>query len=331
MSCCKACLKPIVGKTRHKGYHDQCLIALFGSLEVDPVLPFTSNGFYQQRGTYSQGMSISGAQAKLSAKVDKNRVELTRAEGIIILKPSPPEYPELACNEHLSMNIARLFNIDVPPLALLQFGDMGEHCYAIHRFDRDTKTGKVTCQIEDMMQIMNIHRENDGSKYTSDYVTLGQSVKNATNNKSAPIRNYFNRLVHSFVVGNGDLHLKNISLIKSVTDTSRFYKGLSPHYDVVNSHLYDSNEHTFAIDLLPKDKIPRGLRELGFETGLDLKELGAELEMPKVIITRIIQAAVKLEPQIMGMINRSYLSQDMKVEYAKIVADRLKRLARKSI
>jgi len=324
---CKICLSPIQKAETHDEYHDKCLSTLLGSAEISPVLPFTSEGFYQQRSEFSRGMSISGVQEKLSAKIDANEVRLTQQEGIFILKPTPPEFPELAMNEHLSMRLADIMGIDTPPLGLLRFKDSEEYCYIIRRFDRDL-LGNITMQMEDMMQLTNLHRENQDSKYNSNYGDIGSTIHQVTNKKRMPIVDYFIRLTHSFIVGNGDLHMKNISMQKPVSSATHFYGGLTPLYDVVNSHIYNANEHIFAMDLLPEGISLPSFETRGFETGSDILQLGEFIGIPEKAGKKLIDQAVSKEDEMHAMIERSFMSADMKGKYHVILSERIKRLAK---
>lgn len=325
MSNCRICISPIAKSETHEEYHDQCLTSLLGSTAVSPVLPFTSEGFYQQRTNFSRGMSISGVQEKLSAKIGDNEVQLTNAGGQFILKPTPPEFPELAFNEHISMQLGRLMGIDVPPLGLLRFKDSDQYCYIIRRFDRDLDSNFVL-QMEDMMQLTNTRRADQDSKYNSNYGVIGQVIKEASNNKIGPVIDYFNRIIHSFLVGNGDLHMKNISMAKPIDNTTEYYQGLTPLYDVVNSHIYNANEHVFAMDLLPDEVVLSSFENKGFETGADLIQLGEHIGLLSNGSKKLIVRACKSYPKMSALIDMCFLSDDLKAQYQEILLDRFSRL-----
>ena len=73
-SYCKISLKPLTAREAKAGYKAAALRNLFGSNRVSPHLPFSRSEFFQSSRQYSQGMSISGVQQKLSIKVNEQRM-----------------------------------------------------------------------------------------------------------------------------------------------------------------------------------------------------------------------------------------------------------------
>ena len=106
-SYCKISLKPLTAREAKAGYKAAALRNLFGSNRVSPHLPFSRSEFFQSSRQYSQGMSISGVQQKLSIKVNEQRQLVpTSSGGEYILKPSPETYPNAAENEHAAMPVS---------------------------------------------------------------------------------------------------------------------------------------------------------------------------------------------------------------------------------
>ena len=228
MEICKICLKKVSKNQRRNDYHNLCLIKLFDSTSIDPKLPFSRDVFRSEFSKiYTKGMSISGVQKKLSLKIENNLLTLTSTGGTYILKPTTEEFPELSENEHLSMLIGRLLDIETSPFGLVKFAN-GELVYIIKRFDwkNDHKIHN-----EDMASIFNLNRdEHEEYKYSQSYEAVGKKIKEITGGKLAVVLDFFNRLVYNYLIQNGDYHLKNISVIAERLTQSGYYESLGPNF-----------------------------------------------------------------------------------------------------
>jgi serine/threonine-protein kinase HipA len=97
-------------------------------------------------------MSISGAQEKVSLTLskDKTSLEVAPTGGRYILKPETTRFSSVPQNELLTMRLARLVSIEVPPCGLIRLKD-GSPSYIIKRFDRQENGEKL--QVEDFCQL----------------------------------------------------------------------------------------------------------------------------------------------------------------------------------
>ena len=90
-------------------------------------------------------MSIQGVQPKLSGvlNVRAGRLDIVDTGGKFILKPNPPPFTEVPANEALTMTMAAVAGIKVPPHGLVPAVD-GSWVYVIKRFDRseERRVGK---------------------------------------------------------------------------------------------------------------------------------------------------------------------------------------------
>ena len=107
---------------------------LFGRDSVSLLLPYTRADVFSRSAVLSKGMSISGVQQKLSLKVEGNSLQPTSVDGEYIIKPSPPEFPHAAENEHVCMIMSGIFGIKTAECGLAKFSD-GELVYIVKRFD----------------------------------------------------------------------------------------------------------------------------------------------------------------------------------------------------
>ena len=182
-------------------------------------------------------MSISGVQPKLSLKLDKKLGELVVAPtgGTYIFKPQISAFPHIPENENCCMDIAGALAIHVPPHCLLALKD-GTFAYIVKRFDR--RGGKKIHQ-EDFYQIL-----EKTDKYLGSLEQIGKKLKEVSAVPGLDVQLFFERVVLSFLLGNGDAHFKNFSI--SYQDEG---VRLSPAYDIVSSKLVIPKEEDSALTI----------------------------------------------------------------------------------
>jgi len=255
MDICLCCQKKIENGI---SYHSKCLKKLFGTEKV-PGINFASTEIISEISKNIGKMSISGVQIKASVKLDrkKNIIEIVQTGGTHILKPEPGDYPGLTQNENLCMNMAEASGMEVPPHGLFYLADR-KLCYIVRRFDREDKGQKI--HVEDMAQLMELPSD---SKYEASLEKVGNTILKFSKRPYLDLINFLERVIFCFLIGNGDMHLKNWSLISSpegVEDAqdARDVKGaqapqsdyrLAPCYDLICSKLYLPVEDESALTI----------------------------------------------------------------------------------
>ena len=256
---CLICHKPSVSE-----YHPKCLRELFG-VGWTPKINFTIADLPDKVSQTAGRMSISGVQIKASVKIDEQSKELKIVPqgGTHILKPEPAQYPELPQNENFCMNLAESLKLRVPPHGLLKMAD-GKLCYVIKRFDRAADGGKI--HKEDMAQILGLAPD---TKYSGSMETIGKAIKANTGNTYNELYEFFSRVVFSFAIGNGDMHLKNWSLLRPLSAPI----SLAPCYDFVCSKMYLPSEEDSALTINGKKNklVRRDFEKLAETIGLEAK------------------------------------------------------------
>lgn len=196
------------------------------------------------RGTGAPAMrraSLAGMALKYSMSLHGGRMVVPAhgEDGDWILKTPDASYPQLPANEYAVMGLAREVGIEVPQIAVWEresVDDLGEGAwcseettaYAIRRFDR-SPGGRI--HIEDFAQVLGRSGAGEG-KYGSTVETVaGLSYRGQD---SSSLREMVRRSTFNLLVGNGDAHLKNWSLIY---DDGRHAR-LSPAYDLVCTAAY---------------------------------------------------------------------------------------------
>ncbi|MBQ1184715.1 MAG: HipA domain-containing protein, partial [Muribaculaceae bacterium] len=131
-------------------YSPSCLRKMFDGRRVSHIIDLSLDGNADNIAAAINKISISGAQEKLSAVVDKGHIILTppQQQGRYIIKPIP-DYKHLRfrnnipANEHLTMQIAsQVYGIKTAENALAFFAD-GQMVYITKRFDYDENGLKI--------------------------------------------------------------------------------------------------------------------------------------------------------------------------------------------
>jgi serine/threonine-protein kinase HipA len=254
-------------------------------------------------------MSISGVQIKASVKLspDEKTFEVVSEGGTHILKPEPTEFPELPENENLIMNMAHELKMPVPPHGLFSMAD-GKLCYIIKRFDRLPNGRKM--HKEDMAQLLGFSAER---KYSGSLEAVGKIILKHTADSHLELFDFFQRVVFNFAIGNGDMHLKNWSLMTPETGRNT----LTPCYDFVSSKIYIPGEDDFALPMGGKNtKLKRG----------DFKKFAEYLGLDVKAAVNAINSVAESKLKFLDMVSGSLLSQERREKLAMIIEERMQRL-----
>ncbi len=145
----------------------------------------------------------------------------------LIVKAAGEDYPFLAQNEFMCMEVARRAGLMVPPFWLSEDGGL----FITERFDVAADGQRLG--LEDMAVLMGKSPEE---KYNGSVENIAKAVDLFCGSNSAESKSrLFEYIALSVSLKNGDAHLKNFSLIY---DTPRGDVRLSPLYDVVTTMIY---------------------------------------------------------------------------------------------
>jgi serine/threonine-protein kinase HipA len=290
-----------------EGYHPRCARQLFGTIHP-PKIPFGTADVTREAQKMVGKMSISGAQPKLSVAHDRRKRLLTVVArgGLYILKPPTERFEELPENENLCMNIASVYGIEVPPRGLLPLLD-GRLAYVVKRFDRLQEGSKL--QQEDFQQLL-----QTDDRYSGSYERIAGVIKRHSAVPGLDLVRLFERALLFLVLGNGDAHLKNFSLLRR----EEVGYELSPAYDIVNSRLVLPNERE-EMCLSLRGKKNRLFREdfIKFADHIGLTGKQAESSMERL---------GALGQRIEAMIAESFLRTDLQEGFLQIFLERMARL-----
>ena len=299
---CTSCFKLIVSGKIHR----PCTLNMWGTvkkLKLKLAADHPESSF--SRMIYSG--SISGAQRKGLFHLDSSKgvlIPMSR-EAQYIIKPRG-DFPELPENEHVTMAIAKKLKFETPPFALMNVEKIG-NIFAIKRFDR---SDKGPLMVEDMAQIINVQSKN---KYGSSCEKVAKAICQFSSAPSIDLIKYFRRLVFCYFVGNGDMHLKNWSLLENPRALGTYI--LSPNYDLLNTRL-----------ALPKEKIDIGLTIKGKNRHLQrsyFEDFGKRrLNLNRKIIDKIFSEINLWWDVTQDFVKASLLQSKSKERYLEIVNER---------
>lgn len=331
-SYCKISLKPLTAKEAETGYKTTALRNLLGSTKVSPHLLFSRSEFFQSSRQYSQGMSVSGVQQKLSLKINEHRQLVPTSEnGTYILKPSPETYPNAAENEHTAMLLSALVGIETAVCGLVDFAD-GELAYITRRFDRLNGGGKV--HQEDLLQCFNMLSER---KYSKTYEEAGRLIQEVSGGKQAVVLDFVRRVIFAYLIGNDDLHLKNFSVQRLGDNTGLYYDKLTPNYDCLFCEAFNADGSEkglgqLALGLLldPEEgdeQFSKAQQYYGYYTGIDFIELGKRLDIPEKPIVKFIDQLHRNQADMLSLIQFGFMPQSMKEHTSALLESRLRALS----
>src|SRR5262249_7256287 len=157
-----------------------------------------------------------------------------------------PDYrfADVPRNEYFTMSLARTVGIEVPEIRLVHRDELDglpsrmwpnaeQWAYAVKRFDRHADDRRTAVHIEDFAQVRDVYPHE---KYQGTFETVAALAYRGRDR--AALREFTRRLAFSVLVGNGDAHLKNWSLIYPDGRVPT----LSPAYDLVSTFLYREDD-----------------------------------------------------------------------------------------
>lgn len=176
---------------------------------------------------------VSGVVPKfLHAQVDTTSpLALQRKARIVtrshIVKGSSAQWPFIALNEHLCMQVARR----VMPTAMTEVSDDGQ-ALVVHRFDVDAQ-GQPHKGMEDFCSLLGLR---PAAKYDTTWERIAKAVRDHVPGaqRLQAFRQLAMLLLLTYALRNADCHAKNLALLY----TRRDDVALSPAYDMLTTSVY---------------------------------------------------------------------------------------------
>jgi len=251
-------------------------------------------------------LSISGAQPKVSLSVIRGKLMPVENGGEYILKPRTQTFLNTPENENLCTMMASHLGIDVPPHTLIELKD-GSYAYVSRRFDRGRGGQKI--HVEDFQQILGLD-----DKYEGSFEQIGKRLIEVSAFPGLDAQYFFERVLFFFIIGNGDSHLKNFSVMHLEDGGIK----LAPAYDIVSSRL-----------AVPREKGELAIPMNGKKNGValkDFRDFARYLDIGNKALDNILSRYRLNDERISALILTSKLPAPSKKRLKDIMLERLRRV-----
>ncbi len=232
--------------------------------------------------------SLGGSQLKFSMIERGGRFLLEDGGDEWIVKPPHPTHPNVPRNEYTMMRLAAAAGIQTPEVKLVNIDDVDlggirglsiprweNLAYAIKRYDRSA-AGRF--HVEDFAQVFNVYADQEYR--ATNYDTVGRLIFDLFPNRFEQLAEFMRRLVVNILIGNGDAHLKNWSVIYR----DKVRPQLAPTYDLVSTIQYVEND-SLALNLGGEKRF-EAIDESHFD------RLARRMEAPPKFVLGIVKEAV---------------------------------------
>lgn len=304
MSNCRICLEPVSSSAN---YHPNCMKILFDTGKL-PTLDIDTSKLHTAALAMVGHTSLSGIQKKISLGLaaDRATLKVVAEGGGYILKPQTGTYPSIPENEHVTTCLAKLVGIETAVSGIVELTD-GTLAFIVRRFDR-LPSGKKVRQ-EDFCQLAKLPPKD---KYSGSAELCVKIIKQYASEPLIELLKFYRLLVFTWWSGNGDMHLKNFSLLTGEDDIIR----LTPAYDLVSTHLVIAGD-PLALPVGGKTtKLARG----------DWLRLAEYCGLPRKVAQRVLQEQAGIVDNATKLIEHSFLPADLKTEYEVLIRQRIERL-----
>lgn len=187
--------------------------------------------------------TIPGAQEKISASMISVPVR-GKGKGLraYVLKLNPERMPRLVENEAFFLRMARASGLDVARSEVVHDG-AGAAGLLVERFDR----------IPDGAALRKVHQEDacqfldryPADKYVLSHADIARGIVELSTVPIVEMARYLRLVAFSYLVANGDLHAKNVSLRTNAVDGR---VELTPAYDLLSSLPYGDRTMALSFD-----------------------------------------------------------------------------------
>jgi serine/threonine-protein kinase HipA len=248
---------------------------------------------------------LSGVQIKAPMYLDTDgtlspAIELPFTH---ILKPAGTSgFEQMPVVEWLCLELGRLVGFRAASAALVEMPDGMPPALIVERFDiREDADDPRRFALEDFCSILGVPAED---KYKGTIERVARGLRGLSTDPRDDVATLFARVLFAWLIADGDMHLKNIAVLKIAASRARVFESvhMAPLYDTLTTRLFPGfkNDH-MALKLADKDD---RLRLGDFETLARTIELPvkqargiieqmlhaldiaiAEIALPKIIVT----------------------------------------------
>ncbi len=187
-------------------------------------------------------MSVPGVHRKVSASMISFPVRGVQTKKIHILKLASQQFPRLVQNEFFFMNMARQCGVPSATVQLVNDAD-GESGLLVERFDRLPQSSGEPTKVhqEDACQFLDRY---PWDKYLLSLADVAKGLS-ICHTPVLAVAALIRLQAFSYLIGNGDLHGKNISL---QTNPRNGWIEPTPAYDLVSTWPYGDQHMALKMD-----------------------------------------------------------------------------------
>jgi serine/threonine-protein kinase HipA len=172
-----------------------------------------------------------------------------------ILKPAGTSgFETLPVVEWLCLELGRAAGFDVPAAALIDMPDGMAPALVVERFDirRDAKDRRFMA-MEDFCSVLDLPAS---AKYDGTIERMARGLRALSTDPAADTETLFRRTIFGWLIADGDMHLKNLALLKTAELRARRFTTVrfAPLYDAVTTRVFPgpAGDH-MALKLNGKD------------------------------------------------------------------------------
>jgi serine/threonine-protein kinase HipA len=290
-------------------------------IEITKPVNFGEIDFYKlfeesiENKNYNEyNQALSGMQEKLSASMISFPITHALEDKFYILKLNPKDKPRLVENENLCLALAKKCGLKVNTAKLIK-DNKGQQGLLVERFDRyidkkSEKENKTTCMHhqEDACQFLDRY---PADKYRISFKDILEGLTQYTTAPKIEILKAIQLYAYSYLIGNGDLHAKNIS-IQTMSTSGRTV--LTPCYDLITTYIY--SDHKMALMVNGRDD---NIKRKDFIT------LGESFSLPEKSISSMLDKLIGLCEKHHPMLH-AFMDGKQKILWVKMFNKRLRDL-----
>lgn len=226
---------------------------------------------------------MSGMQIKLPGFLDRTGMLMSARNQpfthIIKVVGSNPMYSSMCSMEWFSLTVAKALGMKTENFAIADLGGHGPSLIA-ERFDvRHDLNDRRMILTEDFWSMAGM--VDNRQKYAGELMDVADVLIKHSTNKDEDGRHLLAQAMFSWLTFNGDLHLKNLLIVKETRDPRRGFENirLSPAYDVLCTQVYPDDAKNAAIGLAgSRNHTLAGFRQLGEKFGIKASEVDSLLD-----------------------------------------------------
>lgn len=229
---------------------------------------------------------LSGIQIKapMSLTPDGRLVPAVDQPFTHILKPAGTAgFEMLPIVEWLCLELGRAAGFEVPDAALIEMPDGMSPALLVERFDvRRGPEDQRRLALEDFCSILDLPTS---AKYDGTIERMARGLRPLSTDPAADLDILFRRAVFAWLIADGDMHLKNLAMLKTAEAGAKVFKTVrfAPLYDAVTTRIFPGlSVDRMALKLNGKDDRLRTQDFLGLARTIGLAVGDAERSIAEI-------------------------------------------------